>query len=455
MTDARILIVDDEAIQRESLGGFLVKQGYDVVLADGGETALRILHDSVIDVMITDVRMPDLDGVTLLTRARELNPLLEVIIITAFGTIADAVEAMRRGAASYLSKPIDLEELELQVQKAVERRSLVSEVRLLRRQIAEANSFAGLVAEGSGMIAALDLAARAAPTDATLLVRGESGTGKEMVARAVHAASPRSEGPFVAVNCAAFAETLLESELFGHEKGAFTGADRQRAGRFEVAAGGTLFLDEIGDLPASLQVKLLRVLQDRSFERVGGNRTFHADVRIIAATHRDLERMVAEGTFRQDLYYRLNVVSIGLPPLRERRGDIPLLIEHFRLKYTKLYGKTLTGISREATDALLKHAYPGNVRELENLVARMVVLARGPVGTFADLPAGLGQREAAALPEGRLDDFRGDLPRFVEEIEMRIVREALEASGGNQSQAARSIGLTERNLRYKLRKWGW
>jgi len=455
MSGTRILVVDDEAVQRESLGGFLVKQGHDVVLADGGETALRILRESVVDVMITDVRMPGLDGSALLARARELNPLLEVIVVTAFGTIDDAVEAMRRGAAGYLTKPIDLEQLELQVNKALERRALVSEVRLLRREVAQAHSFAGLVAESPGMIAALDLAARAAPTDATVLVRGESGTGKEMVARAIHAASARAAGPFVAANCAAFAETLLESELFGHEKGAFTGADRQRAGRFETASGGTLFLDEIGDLPGALQVKLLRVLQERTFERVGGNRTLTADARIVAATHRDLERMVAEGAFRQDLYYRLNVVSIALPPLRERRADIPPLIEHFRRKYTALYGKTLDALSREAVDALLKHDYPGNVRELENLIARMVVLARGTTGTLGDLPAGLEGRGAGAPGGGRLDDFRGDLPRFVEEIEMRIVREALDAAGGNQSQAARAIGLTERNLRYKLRKWGW
>jgi two-component system NtrC family response regulator len=455
MSDARLLIVDDEANQRESLGGFLVKQGYDVVLAADGETALRILREDIVDVMITDVRMPDIDGVELLARAKGLNPLVEVIVVTAFGTIAHAVEAMRRGAAGYLAKPIDLDEIELLVQKAVEKRALVSEVRLLRRQVAETHSFAGIVAESPAMTAALDLAARAAATDATVLIRGESGTGKELVARAVHRASARRAGPFVAVNCAAFAATLLESELFGHEKGAFTGADRQRAGRFEAAEGGTLFLDEIGDLPQPLQIKLLRVLQERSFERVGGNETLNVDVRIVAATHRDLERMVADGTFRQDLYYRLDVISIRLPPLRERRADIPALLEHFREKYTRLYGKTLTGISREATDRLVKHGYPGNVRELENLMARLVVLARGPVATLADLPGGVGGETQAIPPTGRLDDFRGDLPRFVEEIEQRIVREALDASGGNQSQAAREVGLTERNLRYKLRKWGW
>ena len=289
MTDARILIVDDEAVQRESLGGFLVKQGYDVVLAADGPTALRILHDAVVDVMLTDVRMPGMDGAELLARAREANPLLEVIVMTAFGTIADAVEAMKHGAAGYLTKPVDLDDILMQVRKAVERRNLVSEVRQLRQQVAAAHSFAGIVATSPAMTAALDLAARVATTDATVLVRGESGTGKELVARAVHHASGRRGGPFVAVNCAAIAPTLLESELFGHEKGAFTGADKARAGRFEAADGGTLFLDEIGDLSPALQVKLLRVLQERAFERVGSNRTITTDVRIVAATHRNLE----------------------------------------------------------------------------------------------------------------------------------------------------------------------
>ena len=450
ITDVRVLVVDDEANQREALGGFLLKRGYDTVLAADGDTALRIIHDSVVDVMLTDVRMPGMDGAELLAKAKAANPLLEVIVITAFGAIADAVEAMRHGAAGYMTKPIDLDDLELQVQRAVERRNLVSEVRELRRQVAAPHTFAGIVAESPGMTEALDLASRAAATDATVLIRGESGTGKELVARAVHHASARRDGPFVAVNCAAFAATLLESELFGHEKGAFTGADRQRAGRFEMAGGGTLFLDEIGDLPQPLQVKLLRVLQERTFERVGGDRTLAADARIVAATHRDLEQMVADGSFRQDLYYRLDVVNIRLPALRERRADIPALIEHFRHKAASQYGKSVNAISREAMDLLVKHDYPGNVRELENLVTRMIVLARGPVATLVDLPGGTGDQD-----KRRLDDFRGDLPRFVEEIEMRVVREALDAAEGNQSQAARAVGLSERNLRYKLQKWGW
>ncbi|MBK6900070.1 MAG: sigma-54-dependent Fis family transcriptional regulator [bacterium] len=450
MTDVRVLVVDDEANQREALGGFLLKRGYDTVLAADGDTALRIVHDSVVDVMLTDVRMPGMDGAELLAKAKVANPLLEVIVITAFGAIADAVEAMRHGAAGYMTKPIDLDELEMQIQRAVERRNLVSEVRELRRQVAAPHTFAGIVAESPGMTEALDLASRAAATDATVLIRGESGTGKELVARAVHHASARRDGPFVAVNCAAFAATLLESELFGHEKGAFTGADRQRAGRFEMAGGGTLFLDEIGDMPQSLQVKLLRVLQERTFERVGGDRTLAADARIVAATHRDLEQMVADGSFRQDLYYRLDVVNIRLPALRERRADIPALIEHFRHKAASQYGKSVDSISREAMDLLVKHDYPGNVRELENLVTRMIVLARGPVATLVDLPGGTGDQD-----KRRLDDFRGDLPRFVEEIEMRVVREALDAAEGNQSQAARAVGLSERNLRYKLQKWGW
>jgi DNA-binding NtrC family response regulator len=450
MTDARILIVDDEAFQRESLGGFLVKQGYDVVLAADGATALRIVQEAVVDVMLTDVRMPGLDGVQLLVRAREVNPLLEVIVMTAFGTIADAVTAMRSGAAGYLTKPVDLDEVLEQVRKAVERRRLVSEVRQLRRQVAASHTFAGIVADSPTMTAALDLAARAAETDATVLIRGESGTGKELVARAVHQAGARKDGPFVPVNCAAITPTLLESELFGHEKGAFTGADRARAGLFEEAAGGTLFLDEIGDLAPDLQVKLLRVLQEHNFRRVGGNRILTTDARIIAATHRDLEQMVATGAFRQDLFYRLDVVNIHLPPLRERRGDVPALIEHFRAKAASQYLRAVEAISREAMDLLVKHDYPGNVRELENLVTRMVVLARGRVATLADLPGGLAEPVTR-----RDDDVAGDLPGYLERIEQRLVREALDAAGGNQSQAARAVGLSERNLRYKLHKWGW
>ena len=450
MTDARILIVDDEAVQRESLGGFLVKQGYDVVLAADGAAALRIVQTAVVDVMLTDVRMPGMDGAELLVRAREANPLLEVIMMTAFGTIADAVDAMKHGAAGYLTKPVDLDDILMQVRKAVERRNLVSEVHELRRQVAAAHSFAGIVATSPAMIAALDMAARAANTDATVLVRGESGTGKELVARAVHQASTRRGGPFVAVNCAAIAPTLLESELFGHEKGAFTGADKARTGLFEDASGGTLFLDEIGDLSLELQVKLLRVLQERNFKRVGGNRTIATDARIVAATHRNLEQMVAEGAFRQDLFYRLDVVNIQLPPLRERRGDIPALIEHFRRKAVAQYLRPVESISREAMDLLVKHDYPGNVRELENLVTRMVVLARGAVATLSDLPGGAGAQD-----NRRLEDCGGDLPGHLEEIERRVIRQALDAAGGNQSQAARAVGLSERNLRYKLQKWGW
>jgi DNA-binding NtrC family response regulator len=444
---ARLLIVDDEAIQRESLGGFLAKQNYDVVLAADGESALTIIANSSVDLLITDVKMPGFDGLELLKRARQRDPRLEVLVVTAYGNVTDAVEAMRRGAVGYLTKPIELDELEIQVRRTLEKRALESEVCTLRRRVTETPPFDGIVTESEAMTAVLGLVARAATTDATVLLRGESGTGKEVVARALHQASARHQRRFVAVNCAAFAATLLESELFGHEKGAFTGAEQRRAGRFEIAEGGTLFLDEIGDLPLALQVKLLRVLQDRIYERVGGSTSLQADARIIAATHRDLERMIAEGTFRQDLFYRLNVISITLPPLRERRGDIPPLIEHFRRKYVALYGRPVDGFDREVLEALVNHDYPGNVRELENIVARLVVLARGPVATLADLPDGHGVQ--------RLDAFHGDLPRFVEEIEQRLVREALDHSHGNQSQAARNLGLTERNVRYKLRKWNW
>ena len=320
MTRARLLIVDDEPIQRESLGGFLMKQGYEVVLAADGESALAMIAASPFDLVITDGKMPGIDGLELVARARDIDPRLDVMIVTAYGNVSGAVEAMRRGAVGYLTKPIDLDELEIQVQRNLARRALESEVRTLRRRVQSSTPFDAVVTQSDAMRAVLELAARAAATDATVLLRGESGTGKEVVARAMHAASARAAGPFVPVNCAAFAATLLESELFGHEKGAFTGAEQRRQGRFELAAGGTLFLDEIGDLPQALQVKLLRVLQERTFERVGGAEAIAANVRIVAATNRDLEAMIADGSFRQDLFYRLNVISIKLPPLRERPG---------------------------------------------------------------------------------------------------------------------------------------
>jgi two-component system NtrC family response regulator len=442
-----ILLVDDEEPQRKVLAGFLKKRGYDVEAAGDADDALRVVSSRTVDLVLTDLRMPGRSGVELLEAVRGVNPEIPVVVMTAYGTVASAVDAMKRGAADYLGKPVDLDELEVLVARTLERRALVSENRALREQLESRYRLEGLETANPAMQDCINVAARAAGSRASILVRGESGTGKELLARAIHYASPRRRGPLVAVNVAALPETLLESELFGHERGAFTGADRERRGRFELADGGTLFLDEIGDLPRGTQVKLLRALQEQSFERLGGSRTIKVDVRVIAATHRDLEAMARSGEFREDLLFRLDVVSVTLPPLRERREDIPLLVDHFLRRFAD-EGKA-RGVSREAMDLLLKHDYPGNVRELENLVHRAVVLARGDVVTTSDLPvhvAGL-KAEAASAEE------RGFTER-VEAFEKGLILEALDKAGGVQTRAAASLGMSERHLRYKLKKYG-
>ncbi len=446
MPERLILVVDDEEHQRKVLGGFLRKRGFGVDAAGGADEALRAVSSRAVDLVLTDLRMPGRDGVQLLDAIHGINPELPVIVMTAYGTVASAVDAMKRGAADYLTKPIDLDELELLVARTLERRALVSENETLREQLESRYRLKGLETSNGRMAEAINLAARAAASRATILIRGESGTGKELLARAIHYASPRHKGPLVAVNVAALPETLLESELFGHERGAFTGADRERRGRFELADGGTLFLDEIGDLPKGTQVKLLRVLQEQAFERLGASRTIEVDVRVIAATHRDLEAMVKSGQFRDDLYYRLDVVSVTIPPLRERREDIPLLVDHFlRSLAGEGQGKQ---VSREAMDLLLKHDYPGNVRELENLIHRAVVLARGSVIATGDLPLPLGLLASEEAEESAA--FTEKVAAF----ERGLIREALAQAGGIQTRAARALGMTERHLRYKLQKYG-
>jgi DNA-binding NtrC family response regulator len=441
-----ILLVDDEESQRRVLAGFLRKAGFEVLQASNAADAARLAERHTLDLVITDLRMPDRDGLELLGDLHRLNPGLPAILMTAFGTIQTAVDAMKRGAADYLTKPIDLDQLDALITRVLERRALLSENAELRRQVEEKYHLEGLATANAEMQAAISVAARAAATTVTVLIRGESGTGKELLARAVHHASPRRKGPFVAVNLAALPETLVESELFGHERGAFTGADRERRGRFELAEGGTLLLDEIGDLPRSTQVKLLRVLQERAFERLGGSRSLPTNVRIIAATNRDLDAMVRDGTFREDLFYRLNVVAITLPPLRERREDIPAIVEQFLARFATP-GSPRASISREAMDALIKYRYPGNVRELENIVQRAVALARSPIISTSDLPdyvLGLHQETAGD----------GSLPDQVARLERRLIERALAETGGVQTQAARLLGISERHLRYKLRKYG-
>jgi DNA-binding NtrC family response regulator len=443
----RVLVVDDEPAQRELVGGFLRKHGFEVAEAPDGQAALDRFRKEPFDLILTDQRMPGLSGLELLEAARRVSPEAAVVVMTAYGTIETAVAAMRGGAADYLTKPLNLEELLHRIGQVRERRRLIRENRELREALRERHRVEGIVGESGRMQEVLSLVRRVAPSEATVLIQGESGTGKELIARAIHQASPRAGGPLVGVSCAALPETLLESELFGHERGAFTGALATRRGRFELAQGGTLFLDEIGDVPLHLQAKLLRVLQEREIERVGGGRPIPVDVRLVAATHRDLEALVRAGRFRDDLYYRINVVTIALPPLRERREDIPPLLDHFLETFARRNGKAIRGLTREAREALLRYDYPGNVRELENLVERAVVLTRDDVIGLEDLPLSLKEtdREAGLGPS---------LPAAVEGMERRMIREALAQADGVQTRAADLLGISERVLRYKLKKYG-
>ena len=451
VSELGMLVVEDEAFQREMLRDLLTREGHRVTEAESGEKALQLLESSLFDLILLDFRMPGMNGLELLRQIKRINPEIEVVIMTAYGSIETAVEAMKAGARDYLTKPIDFEELCFLIERVAEHRTLVRENRMLRRELKARGVSADAIRYHSRKMAELvNLAGRVAPSQATVLIRGETGTGKELFARLLHHLSPRAERPFVVVNCAAIPETLLESEFFGHEKGAFTGAVQRRIGRFEQADGGTLFLDEIGELTPAVQVKLLRFLQEREFERVGGERTLKADVRIISATHQDLETGVKAGSFREDLFYRINVVTMAIPPLRERREDIPLLIDHFVVRFARENHKKIDGISREARDLLIRYDYPGNVRELENIMERAVVICRGSVVLRDDLPFADLLREPEAAPPGP----DGSLNAALEALERRMLQEALTQAAFNQSQAARLLGLNERMLRYKLRKYG-
>ena len=451
MEKAKILIAEDEKTQRDLLEGFLKKEGFSVEAVANGREALHRLEGDFFDIIVLDYKMPELDGLQTLLEIRKLYPDLPVVMMTAYGTVETAVASMKEGALDYLTKPIDLDELLIKFQKILERSNLIQENKELKAQLHERYTFTNIVYGSPKMEEVMGLVARVAPSQATILIRGESGTGKELIANAIHYASPRSEKPWVKVSCAAIPETLHESELFGHEKGAFTGAAQRRIGRFEEADGGSIFLDEIGDLSPSTQVKLLRILQDKEFQRLGSNLTFKTDVRVITATHRNLEEAMKKGLFREDLYYRLNVISIPLPLLRERREDIPLLIDHFLKKYSKENQKSISDISKEARALLLRYPYPGNVRELENLIERAVVLCRGEIITTQDLPFHLKEEKSERLWES----FKKEksLPESLEEIERDSIIKALHQHQGVQTKAAESLGISERVLRYKIKKY--
>jgi len=448
MTPIRILVVDDEANARNGLRHILTDEGFSVMEAADGQEALEKLAEVAPDVVLADVRMPRMDGLTLLKKAKEQGCSAAFLMMTAYGGVDTAVEAMRAGAENFLVKPLDVNAVLVVLEKVLERRRLLRETEMLRERVRERYRFNNIIGEGPELQAVFDVVKRSAPTKATVLILGESGTGKELIAQAIHEESPRRDKPFVKVNCAALSESLLESELFGHEKGSFTGAAGRREGRFEVADGGTLFLDEIGDISPALQIKLLRVLQQHEFERVGGTETLTVDIRVVTATNKDLAAEVKAGKFREDLYYRLNVVAITLPPLRNRKGDIPALVDFFIQKYSGAYGKAIKGLAPGTLNALLNHDWPGNVRELENVIERAIVLARADHLTSDDLPAAL----LGPHPAGHGDEL---IPgATIHEIEREAILKTLQMVGGSTTRAAEILGISVRKIQYRLKEYG-
>ena len=446
MKPLSILIIEDGQSQRDMLKDFLEGEGHSAAVAGSGETGLEMVRKDHFDLILLDYKMPGMNGIEVLEAVKGINPEIDVIMMTAFGTIETAVGAMKSGAADYITKPIDLEDLLIHLRRISERRTLIRENEVLRSQLKEKGITTDrIIFRSRAMEDLVNMAGRVAVSRSTVLIQGESGTGKELLARLVHNLSPRSDRPIIVVNCGAIHENLLESELFGHEKGAFTGAVRRRIGYFEEADGGSLFLDEIGELTLPLQVKLLRFLQEREFQRLGGNEVIRTDVRIISATNRDLEARVREGAFREDLFYRLNVVTMSIPPLRERKDDIPPLVDYFLAKFSSESGGQKS-ISREARDLLMKYDYPGNVRELENILERATVISRDGIISVEDLPF----RDTPA-DERR---FEGKMKDSIEALELQMIRKAMQDSGSNQSKAADILGISERMLRYKLKKYG-
>ena len=451
MKNYSILIIDDEKSQKDILTGYLKKKGYKLFSASSGEEGIKIANQNLVDIILSDYKMPGMTGLEVLKEVKKINPQISFVIITAFGTVENAVQAIHLGADDYISKPVDLDELDILLDRIIEHKNLKSENELLKTQLQEKYKITSVVSNSSQMSEVVSIAARVAESKATVLLTGESGTGKEVLAKSIHYLSPRKDKPFVAVNISALSANLIESELFGHEKGSFTGAERMKKGWFELADKGTIFLDEIGDTPPSAQVKLLRVLQEQQIERVGSTESLNIDVRVIAATNQDLEKKMKEGSFREDLFYRLNIVTIKIPSLRERKEDILPLIELFIAKYSKQNDRQNLEISKEAFDQLLKYNYPGNVRELENIIERAVVLCRGNVITLNDLPFNI----KGFVEENKIDENEtGTLIEQVEALEKRLIYDSLKKANGNQTKAGKLLGLTERNLRYKLNKYG-
>ncbi len=449
-----MLVVDDEQSMRELLGIMLRQVGYDVTLADGGEPAVQALKTDDFDLVITDLRMRKVDGLAVLRAAKDHSPRTVVLVVTAFASTETAVEAMKLGAYDYVTKPFKLDELRLTIANALERKRLQDENRELKRQLRREHGFEGFIGKSPRMLEVFETIRKTADSGSTVMITGESGTGKELVARAVHLESARRARPFVSVNCGAIPETLMESELFGHVKGAFTGAVASTEGLFAAADGGTLFLDEITEIPHSIQVKLLRATQEREIRRVGDTRDVKVDVRLIAASNRDLSKAVADGVLREDLYYRLNVIPIHMPPLRERLEDIPLLVAHFVARVTKDVGKSVKGISPESLAILERYHWPGNIRELENIVERAIVLGSGDFLSPESLPAQLRAPRNEQTVNVEIPPAGMDLEGTLTRIENGYIRLALERSGWLQVRAAELLGLSFRQFRYKLQKHG-
>jgi two-component system response regulator PilR (NtrC family) len=457
MEKKKILVVDDERSMREFLGIMLAKEGYSVTQCPDGETALKQMEEDIFDLAIMDIRMPKMDGIAVLERIKETAPETVVIMITAFASTDTAVQAMKKGAYDYITKPFKIDEIKLIIHNALEKKALENENVLLKRLVKSKFSFDNIIGQSPKMVAMYELMEKVAPTKTNILITGESGTGKELVARAIHFNSPRKEKGFVTLNCGAIPENLLESELFGHMKGAFTGAMYNKRGLFEVADGGSIFLDEIGELPLSMQVKLLRVIQDKEFTRVGGTEQIKVDVRIISASNKDLEEAVREKKFREDLYYRLNVIQIKLPLLRERKEDIPLLAEHFIRKYTQELGKDVREISADAMKLLVNYDYPGNVRELQNIIERGIALEASNALTIENLNSYMDEQRGVK----RIDDALFEIPTegidletVVGNVEKDLLLKALQRAKGVKKKAAELLNINFRSMRYRLEKYG-
>ena len=439
----RILIIDDEPLMRMSISDALKDDGYEVLEAGLGKEGITLFRDNSFDVVITDLRLPDLNGLEVLKACKRYSPDTMVILITAHGSVDTAVEAMKFGAYDYITKPFSMEELLLMVKRLMKMRALEQENELLKEQVGCKYQFSGIVARSEAMSAVLEKVKTVSQTDSTVLIMGESGTGKELIANAIHCNSPRKNEPMIKLSCAALPETLLEAELFGYEKGAFTGAVKQKKGRFELADKGTLFLDEIGEMSPATQVKLLRVLQEKTFDRLGGTGTLSVDARIICATQRDLKKEVKLGSFREDLYYRLNVVPIVLPPLRDRRGDVMLLANHFLKIFSAQHNKTIKGFSMEAMEMVLKYPFPGNVRELENAVERAVVMGKGEEVQSWDLPEEINSEALKAINE--IENYE-NLSKAIKDFERQYIIKVLDETKGNRSLAAKLLGVSRKTL---------